>query len=99
MKMQIYAIKDVKCGFSQPFVMVNDNVALRGFIGSVQSPTPNLANSFPEDKQLWKLGELDDQTGEYKEDVRYMASASNYVLHNTPIEEINEEKENGTSNQ
>lgn len=87
MKIEMYSVKDSMVGFSQPFCMVNEAVALRAFIASVRSPEPNVANTFPENKSLWKVGTMDDQTGELTADVKFIAEASPYVIQTpTPIE-------------
>lgn len=79
MKMELFAIKDTMVGFSQPFPAVNEGVALRQFIGSAKAEQPNIVNTYPENKELWKLGVLDDQTGELNSDIKFIARASVYT--------------------
>ena len=63
MKMFLYSVKDDDFAFSQPFVYPTDALAIRAFVGSCRSESPNLANTNPEKKSLWRVGEFDDQTG------------------------------------
>lgn len=79
MKIELFSVKDVLVGFSQPIACVNEAVALRQFIGSCRAQQPNICNTFPENKEFWKLGTLDDETGELKNDLKFLARASNYV--------------------
>lgn len=59
----LYAIKDVKSGFSDPCVQVNDAVAGRGFERSV----PHMADDLGvpvSDLQLWRIGAYDVDSGQ-----------------------------------
>lgn len=94
MKLELYAVKDNKVGFSQPFVCPNQAFALRMFITSVRSDKPNAANTFPEDKELWKVGELDDQTGRLTSDLAQIAHASTYVLPKEQSQEVENDGNN-----
>lgn len=80
MILELYAIKDTKAAFTQPIVCPNEGFALRMFIGSVRATQPNAANVFPEDKEFWRIGYMDDQTGELKSDLQRIAFASSYIL-------------------
>lgn len=60
---KLYAIKDVKSGFSDPCVQVNDAVAGRGFERSV----PHMADDLGvpvSDLQLWRIGAYDVDSGQ-----------------------------------
>ena len=63
---KIYSIKDTKIGFGQPFTMINNAVAIRAFSNMAQAEQPNQVNTYPEDKELWELGEFDTETGKIK---------------------------------
>lgn len=63
MKIQLYAIKDTLIGFTQPFAMHSKPHAIRQFTNSVNAGQNNEANVNPEHKELWYIGEYDDQTG------------------------------------
>lgn len=89
MKIELYAIKDVMLGFSNPFASANDQTAIRAFASSVRSPQPNLANEYPEHKQLWHIGTMEFESGELESDVRFLANAMTYVQYaQTPLEEM-----------
>lgn len=80
MILNLYAIKDTKGPFTQPIVYPNDEFALRAFIAAVRSSQPNTANTFPEDKQFFRVGTYDDENGKLVSDVKLIACASNYVV-------------------
>ena len=79
MKMDLYAIKDNLVGFSQPFPCHNEGVALRQFIASARAEQPNIVNTYPENKELWKVAVMDDQTGEVSADLKFVARAITYT--------------------
>lgn len=95
MILNLYAIKDTKGPFTQPIVYPNDEFALRAFIAAVRSSQPNAANTFPEDKQFFRVGAYDDQSGVLQSDIKLLACASNYVVER-PI--FSQEVKNGTDN-
>lgn len=97
MKVKMYSIKDTLVGFSQPFPALNDAVALRMFIGSVQAEQPNICNTYPENKQLWSLCEFDDQTGEMVSCPTHLAEAAQYVVKKAEEPVQLEVNENGTN--
>ena len=67
----IYAIKDVKVGFMQPFMQVNDGVAVREFRNIVNSHN-NLVSTNYTDMELYKLGEYSLDTGLIESEVSYL---------------------------
>ncbi len=78
---KIYAIKDTKIGFTAPFVMQNDAVAVRAFSGMAQAQQPNQVNTYPDDKELWTMGEYNDQTGEITAtQPKYIAKANDFII-------------------
>lgn len=79
MKIFLFSVKDTAAGFSQPFAAPNDGVARRMFANSVRAETPNVANTNPEDKSFWKLGELDTETGLITCDVIQLAEAVEFM--------------------
>lgn len=79
MKIELFSIKDNLVGHSQPFCAVSEQVAIRQFIGSANSEQPNIVNTYPENKELWKLGSVDDQTGVLESDVKYLCRASDFI--------------------
>lgn len=70
----IYAIKDVKTAFWQPWVHHNDNSALREFSTMVNGD--NVVGEHPGDFELWKLGTYDDLTGAISPSLEFVVSAS-----------------------
>lgn len=63
MKLNVYSVYDCKaCVFANPFFMVNDKSALRGFGDAVNSRDSIFAQH-PEDYSLYRLGTFDDGVG------------------------------------
>ena len=58
----LYAIKDVKSGFSDPCTQVNDAVAVRSFEQQIHSISANLGIPLS-DFQLWRCGKFDCDSG------------------------------------
>lgn len=58
----LYAIKDVKSGFSDPCTQVNDAVAARSFERQVPRLSDDLGIPLS-DFQLWRIGEFDVDSG------------------------------------
>lgn len=75
-KLKIYAIKDVKVGnySSTPFMLDNDDVAIRAFKTSINSNSQSQICMYYEDMQLWRLGEFDDKTGVINSEVEFIAN-------------------------
>ena len=76
---ELYAIKDTLIGFSQPFFAQSRAVALRNFVGSAQATTPNIVNTYPENKELYQVGIMNLDTGEITTQIEYVARAVTYV--------------------
>lgn len=65
MKFGVYAIEDIKIeSFSAPFTSPNNNTAMRQFGDVATDPNTNI-NRHPDDYRLCRLGEWDDQSGEF----------------------------------
>lgn len=82
MKTNIYAFKDTKIGFMQPFLQQNEAVAMRTLkmaVNDEQGPIRNMA----EDIQLYQLGTFDDDTGEIMPEVKFVANAIDHKEVNT----------------
>ena len=58
----LYAIKDVKSGFSDPCTQVNDAVAARSFERQVPRMADDLGIPLS-DFQLWRIGQFDVDSG------------------------------------
>lgn len=76
MTLKIYAIKDTKVGFMQPFYQANNAVAIRSFTNAVNAEQTNNINQNLDDMELWHLGEFNDDTGEIKSDIQYLCKAN-----------------------
>lgn len=88
MKIELFSIKDNLVGHSQPFCAVNEQVAVRQFAGSANAEQPNVVNTYPENKELWKLGTLDDQTGILESEVKYLGRAIDFIKKEVAEHEI-----------
>lgn len=77
---KIYAVKDKKAGFTEVMEGVNDAIICRQ-IGIVVNDTEkkNLMAKFPADFEVWKLSEVDRETGETKADLRKIANCEDWV--------------------
>lgn len=63
MKFRLYAVFDRKANvFARPFTSPNDAMAARSFLAARQDPATEI-HKFPDDFQLYCLGEFDDDTG------------------------------------
>ena len=58
----LYAIKDVKSGFSDPCTQVNDAVAARSFERQIPDMSESLGIPLS-DFQLWRVGKFDADSG------------------------------------
>jgi len=61
--MKLFAIKDLKSGFENPFVMPNEGSAVRSF-GEACKNTEAPMYKYPEDYELWIIGDWDHQEGD-----------------------------------
>ena len=74
MKTNIYAFKDTKIGFMQPFLQQNEAVAIRTLKMAVNDEHSQIRN-MAEDIQMYQLGTYDDDTGEIVPEVKFIANA------------------------
>lgn len=59
----LYAIKDVKNGFTGIHVGVNNSVEMRDLQTLIAKNKESLYALYPEDFELWKVGTIDTETG------------------------------------
>ena len=86
MKYGVYAIKDVKTGFLQPTVEMNDKVAIRNFAFAVHRTKDSLFYTFPEDYSLFRIGYYETDTGELERcDLEVLAPAT-YFIGDDPLD-------------
>lgn len=71
MNYRIYAIKDVKVGFMQPFIQVNDAVAVREFTNIVNSGSSVVSANYT-DMELYCLGSYNQDNGVITSDVSFV---------------------------
>ena len=74
----IYSIKDTKIGFSTIFTAPNNFVAIRMFADTCEQ-SDTLFAKHPEDFEIYKLGELNDESGEIKPEVTYLERATTFM--------------------
>ena len=80
MKHKIYTIKDVLVGHMTPFCQPNDQFAKRAFMNAAQDVKPNNVNINPEDKELYLVGEFDEDTGVITPcEPKFLARATEYI--------------------
>lgn len=74
MKTIMYAFRDTKIGFMQPFLQQNEAVALRTLKMAVNDENSQI-RAMADDIQLYQIGTYDDETGEVKADLKFVANA------------------------
>ena len=73
--MKVYAIKDTKVGFMQPFVQSNDAVAVREFTNIVNVGN-NLVSANYQDMELYSLGTYNQDNGEIVPSVDFIVKGA-----------------------
>lgn len=78
---KIYAIKDTKANsFMEITEGQGDGVMCRTLSSIVNDKDKkSLIAAFPQDFELWKIAEMNEETGEIKQDLRKIADASDWV--------------------
>lgn len=76
MKLNIYSIKDKKGSYANPYVLNNDEQAIRDLKMAVNDERSGMINKFSEDFELTKLGQFDTETGEITSKVEMIINAS-----------------------
>ena len=74
MKTIMYAFRDTKIGFMQPFLQQNEAVAMRTLKMAVNDENSQI-RAMADDIQLYQIGTYDDETGEVKADLKFVANA------------------------
>lgn len=75
MKLNIYSLKDRKSGYANPYLLQNDEIAIRDLKTAVNDEKANVINKFPEDFELTRIGEFDTETGEIVSKVEFIINA------------------------
>lgn len=60
---KIYSIKDTKGAFLDPVLADNDALAVRNVKTAVNGQKGSLLAMYPEDFELWCIGDFDETTG------------------------------------
>lgn len=76
---KLFAIKDTKIGFMNPFLNHSKNTAIREFTNGANDTVKNVINTNPEDKELWYLGTYDDQTGAIYSNPEFVIKANDVI--------------------
>ena len=63
MKKIIITVQDLKSGYADPFIVDNEQLAIRMFRASFIDNSKNIMSIYPEDFRLVKIGEFDSKTG------------------------------------
>lgn len=63
MKKIIVTVQDIKSGYADPFIIDNEQLAIRMFRASFIDNNKNIMSIYPEDFRLVKIGEYDSKTG------------------------------------
>lgn len=75
---KLYGIKDIKIGICEVMIGINDGAMVRNFTMAVKDKN-TMIGKFPEDFELWKLGEIAEKSGEFSSDLRKITDAKDYV--------------------
>lgn len=60
----LVAIKDRRNNWMDPFVQTNEQIATRTLAAMIKNKNPeNLIANFPEDFEMWKIAEYDEEKG------------------------------------
>lgn len=86
--MELYAVKDVLVGYMNPFVMLNQQQAVRAFSHTVNSKQPNPIQDDMEHMQLWRLGTFDELTGVLVSKPEMIVDALSVYLPVSPMERV-----------
>ena len=76
--MKLYSIKDTKSKYMRPFEEVNDDMAIRT-LKAISNDKNTQIGMFPEDFELWSIGEFNKTTAELKSEVKFLARAIDHV--------------------
>lgn len=77
-KLNLYSIKDTKMGFNQVLIMPNNASAIRTF-GDIARNKEHPIAKHPEDYQLFKIGTMDEDTGELVSEVNFLENATAFA--------------------
>lgn len=94
MKINMYALKDIKAGaYMLPFGSQNDMTAIRMLSYSVNGSERSLVHDHPEDIELWRVGVFDDTLGVFESKVEFIRTAMSVKQVAEPQQEFKQEEE------
>lgn len=67
----VYAFRDKKIGYMQPFFQLTDPQAMRSAKLAVEDPDSTLCK-IKDDLELWRLGTYDDQLGKLTPELKFI---------------------------
>lgn len=77
--MRLYAVKDIKAAkFDRPFPLINDQVCIRSFRVMCNNKETEFGQ-YPEDYDLYLVGELNEDTGELVSNVQFITNGQSLV--------------------
>lgn len=81
MKKELYGFKDTKAGvfIDTIFFALNKDVAIRQASAYAARPESGFIHAYPKDYQLFKLAEFEEQTGDLKQKVDFIAEIGDIV--------------------
>lgn len=90
--MFIYAIKDEMSGYMAPVNFPSDEFTKRAFEAELTNPE-SMISRFQKDYSIWKIGEFNTETGEFKNDLKLIARGDSYIKEgdNVSKKQISEE--------
>ena len=63
MKKIVVTVQDLKSGYADPFIIDNEQLAIRMFRASFLNNSTNIMSIYPEDFRLVKIGDFDSKNG------------------------------------
>lgn len=78
MKCSMYCLKDCKAGFKQPYIDVNNALAIRHVGNALQDKNQEFSLN-PEDFELWKVGSFDTDTGILEPDLVHIINVQDIL--------------------
>lgn len=87
MKINIYALKDRKGAYANPYILNSDEQAIRDLKMAVNDEKSGVLNKFSEDFELNRLGTYDTETGVIESKVEMLVNAAQLKELKTIIEQ------------
>lgn len=78
--MKLYAFRDIKVGYMEPFLQQNDQIAIRTFTATIRQEK-SLMTQYKEDIELWRIGEYDETHGDIIPQKEYLIGGKDVELY------------------